>query len=155
MYANLNLKIGPEENPSNVDVSVFCGWETASSQIRICIVLSAIYTAFLAYRSIMNESKALADRFLNSSQLFVFLLSITGLFDFLSTYDSIGDNYGLCVDTDKLDYKIHSSLISFTINCSTNQFNILGLLMIGCAAAIYYVSQEMKTFRNYISIDSL
>jgi hypothetical protein len=31
MYANLNLKIGPEENPSNVDVSVFCGWETASS----------------------------------------------------------------------------------------------------------------------------
>jgi len=62
MFSTLNLKIGPEENPSSVDVSVFCGWETASSQIRICIVLSAIYTTFLAYRSVINESQALADR---------------------------------------------------------------------------------------------
>ena len=102
--------------------------------------MSAIYTAFLAYRSIINESKALADRFLNSSQLLVFLLSITGLFDFLSTYDSVNDNYGLCVDTDKLDYKIHSSLISLNINCSTNQFNMVGVLMIACAVATYLVS---------------
>ena len=62
MWANMQLKIGNEESPSNVDVGVFCGWETASSQIRICIVLTAIYTTFLAYRSVINESKALADR---------------------------------------------------------------------------------------------
>jgi len=86
------LTIGADASPSKVDVSVYCGFETASSQIRICIVLSAMYTTFLAYRSVVNESKSLADRFLNSSQLFVFILSITGLFDFLSIYDSQTDN---------------------------------------------------------------
>lgn len=67
MWGQMNLKIGMEGNVSSVDVSVFCGWETASSQIRICIVTSAIYTTFLAYRAVMNESKTLADRFLHSS----------------------------------------------------------------------------------------
>lgn len=62
MLSTMSLKIGPEDNPNNVDIYVFCGWETASSQIRICIVLSAIYTTFLAYRSVINESKSLADR---------------------------------------------------------------------------------------------
>ena len=56
----MSLIIGPGD--TKVEVGVFCGWETASSQIRICIVLSALYNTFLAYRSIMNESKTLADR---------------------------------------------------------------------------------------------
>jgi len=54
VWANMQLSIGQEAN--NVDVGIFCGWETASSQIRICIVLTAMYTTFLAYRSIVNES---------------------------------------------------------------------------------------------------
>ena len=32
----------------------------------------------------------------------MFLLFITGLFDFLSIYDSVNDNYGLCVDTHEM-----------------------------------------------------
>jgi len=62
MWNTMTLKIGNQDNPNTVDMGVFCGWETASSQIRICIVLSAIYTAFIAYRSVINENKALCDR---------------------------------------------------------------------------------------------
>jgi hypothetical protein len=60
MWSTMSLIIGPGD--VKVEVGVFCGWETASSQIRMCIVLSAIYNTFLAYRSVMNESKSLADR---------------------------------------------------------------------------------------------
>ena len=100
----MNLIIGPEGDKTEVEVSVFCGWETASSQIRICLILATIYNAFLAYRSVTNESKTLADRFLNSSQLLVSLLIITGLFDLLSIYDSNTDNMGLCSDSELKDY---------------------------------------------------
>ena len=63
MWSTMTLTIGDSDKP--VMVGVFCGWETATSQIRICIVLSAIYTTFLAYRSIINESSSLADRVSN------------------------------------------------------------------------------------------
>lgn len=62
MWANMQLTLGSDTNPTSVDVGIFCGWETAGSQIRICLVLTAMYTTFLAYRSVVNESKTLADR---------------------------------------------------------------------------------------------
>ena len=167
MWSTMSLTIGETDNTNQVDIGVFCGWETASSQIRICIVLSAIYTTFLAYRSVINESYSLADRvsiflilfvciqFLNSSQLFVFLMCITGLFDFLSIYDSVNDNYGLCEDTELKDYQIHSTLKSFQIKCATGTFSLTGLMMIISSAFIYFASQTMKKYRAYISIDNL
>ena len=81
MLSTMSLKIGPEDNPNNVDIYVFCGWETASSQIRICIVLSAIYTAFLAHRSIINESKSLADR-VSTNHIFLTIFDIILVFEF-------------------------------------------------------------------------
>ena len=87
--------------------------------------------------------------------MLVFLLFITGLFDFLSIYDSVNDNYGLCVDTDLKDYKIHSTLKSFDIKCYTGTFNLTGLMSIICAGGIYVTSNVMKKYRSYISIDSL
>ena len=71
MWSTMSLKIGPEDNTTSVEVGVFCGWETASSQIRICIVLSAMYNTFLAYRSIVNESKKLADRVSKNKKLLI------------------------------------------------------------------------------------
>ena len=58
MWSTMSVTL--EQN--QVELGVFCGWETASSQIRICIVLSAIYTTFLAHRAVINESQSLADR---------------------------------------------------------------------------------------------
>lgn len=82
-------------------------------------------------------------------------MSITGLFDFLSIYDSISDNYGLCEDTELKDYQIHSTLKSFQINCYTNTFSLTGVFMLISSAGIYWTSQVMKKYRNYISIDTL
>ena len=134
--------------------------------------MSAIYTTFLAHRAVINESQSLADRvskiflifnflfstilqFLNSSQLLVFLLCITGLFDFLSIYDSVNDNIPLCVDTDIKDYPIHSTLKSLEVKCSTSLFSITGTFMIISSMGIYIVSNVMKKYRAYISIDHL
>lgn len=155
MWGQMGLKIGMEGNVSQVDVSVYCGWETASSQIRICIVLSAIYTTFLAYRAVMNESKSLADRFLNSSQLLTFLLGTTGLFDFLSIYDSQTDNFALCDDSMPYDYPIHSTMKSYEMKCYTGLFSLTGLMMLISSGGVYLGSIVMKRYRNYISIDNL
>ena len=35
----------------NATASLQCGWETATSQIRICIVLCTIYATWLAYQA--------------------------------------------------------------------------------------------------------
>lgn len=85
----------------------------------------------------------------------MFLLCITGLFDFLSIYDSVNDNYGLCVDTDLKDYHIHSTLKSFDINCFTGTFSLTGVMMILSSAGMYFAGTVMKKYRAYISIDSL
>lgn len=58
-----------------LDINLFCGWETASSQIRLCIVLSAMYTTFLAYRSVVSESRSLADRVRNILIILIFNFS--------------------------------------------------------------------------------
>lgn len=85
----------------------------------------------------------------------MFLLCITGLFDFLSIYDSVTDNTPLCIDTDIKDYPIHSTLKSLEVKCSTTLFSITGTFMIISSAGIYLVSTVMKKYRAYISIDNL
>ena len=119
------------------------------------IVLSAIYTTFLAYRAVMNESKSLADRFLNSSQLLTFLLGTTGLFDFLSIYDSQTDNFALCDDNMPYDYPIHSTMKSYEMKCYTGLFSLTGMMMLISSGGVYLISVVMKRYRNYISIDNL
>jgi len=64
-------------------------------------------------------------------------MGIGGLFDFLSIYDSITDNYGLCFDPEPSDYKLHSDLKGFTSKCSTGLFTLTGIMMVVCALAIY------------------
>ena len=87
--------------------------------------------------------------------MLIFLLITTGLFDFLSIYDSVTDNYGLCQDTDLLDYKIHSTMQSFQIKCYTSLFQLTGFMTLLSAFGIYYTTIIMKKYRSYISIDNL
>ena len=151
MQTTLQLKIGSGD--VHVWVRVFCGWETASSQIRIMIVLVAIYNVTVIHKAIMKGSVELTDRFLNSSQLLVFFLFITGLFDFLSIYDSINDNYGLCMYPEKLDYQIHSTLKSLSINCQTGNFKFVGIMMVVSSIGVFIASQMMKRYRLLINRD--
>lgn len=118
-------------------------------------MLSAIYTTFLAYRAIVNESRGLADRYLHSSQLLTFMLCTTGLFDFLSIFDSQTDNFALCDDQMPYDYPIHSTMKSYEMKCYTGLFSLTGLMMIANSIGVYIISLVMKRYRNYISIDNL
>ena len=69
-------------------VSVTCGWETASSQIRICIVLCAIYATYLAYQAAKNENRKSTDSYLQACGFLSFLLGATAMFDLLAIVDS-------------------------------------------------------------------
>ena len=71
MWSTFTVQVGSSDEPA-IKLGVFCSWETASSQIRICLLLSVLYTVALAYRSILNESQSLADRV---SIKFIFLIS--------------------------------------------------------------------------------
>ena len=109
----------------------------------------------MAYRAVVNESKVLADRFLHSSQLLTFLLGTTGLFDFLSIYDSQTDNFALCDDNMPYDYPIHSTMKTYDIKCYTGLFSLTGLMIIVSSLGVYLIQLVMKKYRNYISIDNL
>ena len=69
-----------------------CGWETAASQIRICIIVSSLYVTKYAWDAIKLENRKLADSYINISPIFVFLLAMTALFDWLAILDSQTDN---------------------------------------------------------------
>lgn len=73
MWSQMTIQIGSKDSPAKLDINLFCGWETASSQIRLCIVLSAMYTTFLAYRSVVSESRSLADRVSNFNLVYILI----------------------------------------------------------------------------------
>ena len=77
-------------------VSVLCGWEPATSQIRVCIVLCALYATYLAYDASKNENRKMTDSYLSSVHFISFLLATTAFFDILSIVDSLDDNYSTC-----------------------------------------------------------
>ena len=77
-------------------VSITCGWETATSQIRTCIILSALYATYLAYMAAKNENRKSTESYLSIVGFLTFLLGTTAMFDVLAIMDSYNDNYTMC-----------------------------------------------------------
>ena len=86
----MRMVLGPGD--VNVEIGVYCGWETASSQIRICIVLAAIYNTFLAYRSIINTSNILAERV---SKIIQINICESIVFELVPTISVFAFHYGI------------------------------------------------------------
>ena len=83
---SLNFNVGSSK--INANVSILCGWETATSQIRVCIVLCAIYATYQAYNAARYEQRKTTDSYLQSVGFLSFLLATTAFFDALSIVDS-------------------------------------------------------------------
>ena len=75
---------------------MLCGWEPATSQIRVCIVLCALYATYLAHEAAKTENRKMTDTYLSSVHFLSFLLATTAFFDVLSIFDSQDDNYSTC-----------------------------------------------------------
>jgi len=69
-------------------VSVLCGFETATSQIRVCIVLCSLYATYLAYSAAKQENRKMVDSYLSAVAFLSFLLGTTACFDVLAIFDS-------------------------------------------------------------------
>ena len=93
IYVSFPIK---NSQTANASVSLQCGWEMATSQIRICIVLCAIYATYLAYQAANLENRKNTDTYLQTSGFLSFLLVATAFFDLLSVIDSIDDNFTTC-----------------------------------------------------------
>ena len=87
--------------------------------------------------------------------MYVFLLGVTGLFDFLAIFDSLTDNFSMCSDASASDFRIHTTLKSFQSTCSVNSFSLVGILMIVAALGMYLTSERMSQYKRFISIDNL
>ena len=156
IYATISVTTQPQSY-----ISLNCGWETACSQLRICIVLSALYATYKAFLSIRDENKKDADSFLQAAPIIAFLLITTGLFDLLAVYDSGNDNYGLCQDfTEAKGFEFEKVglldlLQRSRINCGFNLFWAIGLLACICGCAIAHSIATMFKYRQSIAIGSL
>ena len=53
-----------QSQTSNATVSIQCGWESAKSQIRICIVLCSLYATYLAYYGAKRENRKEVESYL-------------------------------------------------------------------------------------------
>jgi len=135
-------------------MSITCGWETATSQIRVCIVLSAIYTTYLAIQAVQNESRKNTDTYLQTAAFLSFLLVTTGIFDILSVLDSMNDNFSMCGSSfTKSNNNVSSQLNG--IQCSFSLFWSIGVLSLASGALFYFSAGVMHSFRKSIAIDSL
>jgi hypothetical protein len=156
IYASIAVKTQPDSY-----IQLNCGWETACSQLRICIVLSALYATYKAYLSIQNENKKDADAFLQAAPIIAFLLITTGLFDILAVYDSGNDNYGLCQNfTEAKGFEFEKVglldlLQRSRINCGFSLFWTIGLLACVCGCAIAHSKAIMLKYRQSIAVGSL
>ena len=103
LYASLTFT-----NRQDTFVDLRCGWETACSQLRICIILSSMFIVYRGYQSVAEENKKHCETFLQVSPMCAFLLGTTGMFDLLAVLDSKNDNFGLCEDF------LQSGLVSST-----------------------------------------
>ena len=81
---------------SGAYVSVTCGWEIATSQIRVCIVLCALYATYLGYMAAKGENRKSTEQYISLIGFLSFLLATTSLFDVLAIMDSNNDNYTMC-----------------------------------------------------------
>lgn len=137
-------------------VSVMCGWETATSQIRVCIVLCALYATYLAYEASTKENRKMTDTYLSSVHFLAFLLATTSFFDILSIVDSQGDNYSTCHMEHGSKLKEWTSTSQNTIPpCSFFWFWLLPVLCFASAGIVYKSHTIMTQFRKSIAIDGL
>ena len=77
-------------------VTISCGWESAKSQIRVCIILCATYATYQAYLGAKLENRKLVETYLQAATFIAFLLLTTAFFDLIATVDSIYDNTPHC-----------------------------------------------------------
>ena len=144
----------PIKNSSvtGASVALQCGWETATSQIRICIVLCAIYATWLAYQAASTENRKNTDTYLSSTGFLSFLLITTAFFDAITVIDSIDDNFTTC----SLQHK--SRLTDFTSEgkpCSFMVFWLIAGMCFICSLIVYNSHASMQRFRKVIAIDGL
>jgi hypothetical protein len=126
---------------SQAFVSVLCSFETATSQIRICIVLCALYATYLAYTAAKQESRKIVDTYLSAVAFLSFLLVTTSCFDVLAIFDSQNDNFTMC----SLSHGSH--LTQWTKQGTPCSFLHFWLISIFCfaSAIIVYMSHNIMT----------
>ena len=138
---------------SNAAVSVMCGWEPATSQIRVCIVLSSLYATYLAYQAASQENRKITDTYLQAVGFLSFLLATTSLFDVLSITDSQQDNFDTCSQT------ANSRIAQFTNSehppCSFLWFWLISGFTMLSALVVFSSYNVMLNFRKSIAIDGL
>ena len=136
-------------------VSVLCGWEPATSQIRVCIVLSALYATYLAYQAASTENRKMTDNYLSSVGFLSFLLATTALFDVLSIMDSADDNFSTCQMEHVSPLKEFVSSSTQLSPCSFLWFWLIPAFCMMSSIVVYLSQHVMTQFRKSIAIDGL
>ena len=136
------MKFDIVTNNQGANVSIMCGWEPATSQIRVCLVLCALYATYLAYDAAWTENRKMVDNYLQSVGFLTFLLITTAAFDLLSIMDAQNDNYTTC--NLEHGHKLAQWMPTGNNPCSFLWFYILaGSCLL--SACVVYSSQNVMT----------
>ena len=135
LVSPINVAFPLRSTVQGSQVSIMCGWETATSQIRVCITLCSLYATWMAYQAALYENRKNADSYIQASGFLSFLLAITACFDFLSVMDAVVDNEITC------SLQRGSKLLDFTnegLPCSFSSFWVVAALCLVCSVVMYF-----------------
>jgi len=143
-----------QSKTSHAFVSISCGWESAKSQIRVCIILCSLYATYMAYGGTKKENRKDVDSYLSAAMFISFLLITTSFFDLIATIDSINDNTPHCSFNPESNLR-DIGAIGEQVNCSFLSFYIIILIGFMAGLIVYYSHGVMAAFKKTIAIDGL
>lgn len=128
-----------------------CPWETANSEIKVCVFLTGLLGVFLALRALGTESRKGADLYIQISYFFCFLLLFTSVFDFFAVAAAQQNNQDVCTLTGT--FAVAEGIKNEKLECTYWLFSLTGYYGVFCATLILASNYLMKQWKSELVED--
>ena len=126
-----------------------CPWETAISEVKVCIFLTTLLGIFFGLRALSNESKKQAEFFVQSSYFFSFMLAVGSVFDFFALAAAEANNQDVC--TLSGSFEVSEGIEADKLDCSYWLFSLTGYYGLVCAVLVLVSNFYMKDWKRTAS----
>jgi len=143
--AETNLIINNQVKASSLTV---CGWDIASSELRVCFVLVSIACVIVGMNAVKNENKKKAELHAQLALFFGILLLIAGFFDWVAISDSQTNNYSLCNLKD--EFTVDKNVQSESMICSYGVYYLTSLATVISGGMMIFSSITVNQWKTTI-----
>ena len=130
-----------------------CSWDHASSELRVCFLVTAGFSVLIGLHALSQESRKKAETFIQSCYFFVFLIAMTSTFDLFSVRNSQTSNQDVCTLSGA--FEMAKGIEGERLECKYDFFKATGLYGYLCALSLLISAIQVKYWSTRISSDGL